>query len=210
MSKRIYFVRHGESEGNTGIFIQTAETPLTEKGVEQAKIIANRISNLEFDLLVASTYHRAIQTAEFISKVTKKPFITSDLLVERLRPSEQFNTLQNSLESQKSQEQYLAAFVLGEKYKDGESYYEITNRAKAALEFLEKLPEEKIVVVSHGMFLRVICAVLLLKKHLNPQNCLEVMSTLKTKNTGITVIEKDENNDWRLVSWNDHAHFAEY
>ena len=63
MNKKIYFVRNGECECNTKPIRQTVESPLTEKGREQASQVSNRLSKLGFDTLVSSTYPRAMQTA---------------------------------------------------------------------------------------------------------------------------------------------------
>lgn len=207
--KKVYFVRHGESEGNVGIVVQNKDSALTEQGVEQAKIIAQRISKIDFDVLISSPYLRAKQTAQFISDITKKDFIESDLFIERVRPTEQIGYHKNSEAVLSIQKEYENAFVANDKYEDGESFKEIHDRAQKALHFLENYDAEHIVVVTHGMFLRVICAVILLKQYITPETCFECMKTLKTKNTGVTVIEKDEDG-WRLTVWNDHAHFAEY
>lgn len=56
MNKKIYLIRHGESEGNIGPIRQSPESPLSKEGEKQAQIIAERISNLKFDLLISSPY----------------------------------------------------------------------------------------------------------------------------------------------------------
>lgn len=132
------------------------------------------------------------------------------MFIERKRPSEQLGKPKDGEINIASEREYSKSFLDNRKYKDGESFGEIIDRAKSALEFLEAQKEYEIVVVTHGMFLRVICAVVLLKDSVTPKTCFEFMVTLKTKNTGITVIEKGEDGKWQLITWNDHAHFAEY
>lgn len=57
--KTVYFVRHGESEGNVTPVFQTPDSPLSKKGREQAFHIAQRLSRLSFNVLVASPMERA-------------------------------------------------------------------------------------------------------------------------------------------------------
>ncbi len=207
--KKIYLVRHGQSEGNIGLIRQSPENPLTERGQRQAHRLSERLSCLEFDLLVSSPFTRAYQTAEIISNKTGKQIIENDLFIERKRPSEQINQPKDSEDNVQSEIEYNQAFKENKKYKDGESFVEITQRARDALSFLDEKTDISTVVVTHGIFLRVICAIVLLKESITAENCFEMIKTLKTANTGITVIEKDEYDQWRLVTWNDHAHFAE-
>ncbi len=203
--KKVFFVRHGESEGNIGEIQQTPETPLTSRGFAQADIIGKRVSRIDFDVLISSSYVRALQTAGRISSITGKAIIQNELFVERVRPSEQVGN-KKALNAE-SEKLYLEAWIKGEKYKDGESFKDLVDRAKAALEFLESIPEEVGVVVTHGIFLRVILSVVLLGEYVTPQTCDRFIWLLKTQNTGITEIEKT-NGTWRVVTWNDHAHLG--
>ena len=50
--KNIYFVRHGESEGNQARLYQSAETSLSENGHNQAKLIADRFANIEVETII--------------------------------------------------------------------------------------------------------------------------------------------------------------
>lgn len=46
---KIYFIRHGETVWNTlRIFQGSSNSPLTEKGREQAKKLGERLKNTEF------------------------------------------------------------------------------------------------------------------------------------------------------------------
>lgn len=206
--KKIYLVRHGQSEVNAGKVRDSFDSPLTDKGLDQADKIADRLSNLDFDLIISSTLKRAQQTAEAIAKKTNKEITTSDLFVERKRPNEQLGESRDSSITIMSEEMSDKAFLSNEKYKESESFKEITDRAKQALDLLENREENNIVVVTHGMFMRVLFAYIILQDSINPENCMKFIENLKTKNTGVTVIEK-KNDKWSLLTWNDHSHFAE-
>jgi len=66
--KRIYFVRHGESESNAGGIRSGPDTPLTQRGYEQAEQIARRCANLPVEVLISSSMLRAQETAKIISE----------------------------------------------------------------------------------------------------------------------------------------------
>lgn len=206
MPKKVYFIRHGETDGNSGPFIQGANSDLNDLGIKQVELVANKFRSINFDKLISSTYNRAIQTAEGISKHTNKDIIFSDLFIERIRPSEQVGKDKKSESYLSSEREYELNFKKGKKYKDGESFVEIINRAKKALNFIDQQDGKDIVIVTHGIFLKVLIAHLLIGDNLNPEICMDIMKNFKTKNTGITIIEKNKRDRWQIVTWNDHGH----
>lgn len=67
--KTVYFVQHGESELNVGketLFI--TDSKLTDEGLKQATLIADRAGRLPIDVILASTLSRAQHTAACISQ----------------------------------------------------------------------------------------------------------------------------------------------
>lgn len=65
-----YFVRHGESAANEkGLFAGSSDVPLTEKGIQQAQAVAERIrdGSVQFDAVFASPLLRAFDTAKIIA-----------------------------------------------------------------------------------------------------------------------------------------------
>lgn len=72
----IYVVRHGESQSNTEVHIPYTErkirtdgpkgSPLTEKGKQQAKEVAEKLRNVHFDAAFSSHKIRAQDTANSI------------------------------------------------------------------------------------------------------------------------------------------------
>lgn len=63
----LYIVRHGQSEANVKD-LYGLDTPLTQKGKEQAGITAQNLKNTHFDAVFSSDYLRAKETAEIIAK----------------------------------------------------------------------------------------------------------------------------------------------
>ena len=63
---QIVFLRHGESLGNAAGIIQgQADFPLSEKGINQARVLAKywQDKSRTFDLIISSPLIRAMQTA---------------------------------------------------------------------------------------------------------------------------------------------------
>ena len=68
---KITFLRHGESVGNAeGYFQGQGDFPLTERGREQVRALAERwvAEKRKFDYVIASPLSRARETAEIITK----------------------------------------------------------------------------------------------------------------------------------------------
>jgi len=86
-AKVVYFVRHGQSEDNVAPVFQSPDSPLSAVGRHQAARIAARVATLAFDVLLASPYRRAHETAEVISKVTGKTPELCALFTERVKPT---------------------------------------------------------------------------------------------------------------------------
>lgn len=64
---RFFFVRHGESVANSKNLIATLESPLTDKGLEQARKTGNELKNKSITKIVCSPFIRTQQTAEIIA-----------------------------------------------------------------------------------------------------------------------------------------------
>lgn len=157
--KVVYLVRHGEGADNTAPVFQSPDSPLTEKGIEQAKKIAQRSANLRFEALISSPFTRAKQTAEEIARTTGIHPEYSELFVERIKPSyvngkpytdEKANALWKQWEE--------SLITPGLKVEDGEGFDDILDRAEKALSFLRERPETTLLVVTHGFFLRTMVA----------------------------------------------------
>jgi probable phosphoglycerate mutase len=210
---KVYFVRHGESEGNVGSIRQGPHSPLTKHGRKQANFIADRVARLEVDTLVSSTMKRAVETAEIIGQRIEKPFETSELFIERRRPKEQIGNAKNSPLALEAETAIIQNFTVpGFRYSDEENFDDLKKRAEAALEFLVQKSTNRVVVVTHGFFLRVLAAYAVFGKSLTAPVCDRFIQKFHTENTGITVFGFDQNrtqSPWWLWVWNDHSHLSE-
>jgi len=79
-----YLVRHGETASNEAGLIQgQTDSPLTDKGKEQALDIKNELSHIHFDAAFSSDLGRAYKTAQIILAESNLEFNRSTLLRER-------------------------------------------------------------------------------------------------------------------------------
>ncbi len=68
---KLYFIRHGESEGNKQGKIQgTMDFPLSDLGERQADAVAEFTKSLSIDQIYTSDLTRALHTAQAITKKT--------------------------------------------------------------------------------------------------------------------------------------------
>ena len=70
--KKVYFVRHAESEWNVKSVRQVGSAPITEKGQDQASLVGERFKDTPIDVVITSTMTRAKETAEIISEKIQK------------------------------------------------------------------------------------------------------------------------------------------
>lgn len=210
--KTIYFVRHGQSEGNIGPIRQTAATNLTAKGREQAAFVADRCAKLPIDIIISSTMTRAHETAEIITTKVAKPIEYSDLFVERRRPKEALGKPKDDPVGTEAGRIIMENFHQPDfRFSDEENFSDLKIRSGLALDYLAGLKEDKILVVTHGFFLRILLARITMGADLTAPECKHFVDACHMENTGITVFcynpERKEN-PWFLWMWNDHAHLG--
>ncbi len=158
-----YFaVRHGEAENNVlNIVSNEPDFPhhLTEKGIEQAHLIAEKLKSKKIDALYSSPFVRTKETAEIIAKGIGFPEdkIKYDERIQEFdfgdfdkKPFHDF------LEYEKSSMKTFDA-----KTPHGESYQDAKNRIGDFLYSIDSEHQNKnILIVSHGMLLEVMPAIL--------------------------------------------------
>jgi len=84
VSRYLYFVRHGEQvDQEFGL----PEGPLSERGLEQATLLANRLASVRFDAAFTSPLQRAIETAAVITTSLSIPDAEPSALLMDCVPS---------------------------------------------------------------------------------------------------------------------------
>lgn len=213
IEKTIYFVRHGQSEGNISPIFQPLESPLTEMGRTQAKRIAERISKLNFETLISSPLSRAKETAETIAGLLGKRPEYSDLFVERTKPTRVAGKSYNDEEASKLWDEWeKSLYTPGLRAEDGENFDDLIARADKALDFLKNRTEKEIAVVTHGFFLRTMIVRAIFGDSLTPEAFRNFHTRVFIENTGLSVLKYGKTHEgtmWYLWVYNDHAHLAD-
>lgn len=211
--KRLYFVRHGETELNVSGCYNFPDTPLTEQGVRQAEFVGERARNLSFERIISSPNLRAHETAQRISLAKDGMPITLSPLFQEFYPRKEFlGKPSRSMESKMMMDELWNHARNPEwHYSDEENIPELLARSRAALRFLVDAPEKEILVATHGTFLKFLLLAMMLE---TDEAFLSVgrqfVRFLPTYNTGVTIVELSDSEipRWTLLVWNDRAHLG--
>jgi broad specificity phosphatase PhoE len=208
--KRVYLIRHGQTVGNLGKFFQFPDTELSEAGLHGAQAVADRFKTIRIDKIFASHYTRAQQTAGYISEVSNIPIETLESLHEKKHADSilglKHDSTQGTAYIELHKEKY---WTKGWNEDNAENYYDVINRVAKCVQVLEDSTDENIIVVSHANFIKAISAYMMVSNSSDlASNRVIYEGLMKMSNVGITEFVYDDNR-WRLLHWNDHAHFAE-
>lgn len=181
---RVIFVRHGETAWNSAKKYQGhSDIPLNEKGLQQAKMVAQRLTGEAISAVYSSDLRRAVQTAELIAgQHSLQTVALQELrevnfgLWEGLSYEEIMATWPEVLSA-------IYARPGADRIPGGESFYEVKERvARGLSRCIADHDQETIVIVSHGGTMRVLlCHALGL--------AVERMWSLRQDSTGINIIE---------------------
>lgn len=178
MKKEIYLVRHGETLFNYFYKMQGwSDTPLTKKGAAQAQRAGRELANIPFDLAIASDLGRAIHTCREIVKLNRN----ADQLhiqempefrevyfgsfegmdgdwVERQIFASHLDSMSDSESPffQSGFKKTLKFTKEADPYHVAEDYDEFWQRLTPVWDKLRQASAQKILVVSHGLAIRLI------------------------------------------------------
>lgn len=206
---KLYLVRHGQSTYNALMLHQHGEVELSEQGIEQARFVAKRFTNVAIDVILASPYPRTKKTAETINEVVKKDIVFLHSLREFKRPTE--------IEGKRIDDPGVVAIKQHIRtmrndpswhHSDEESDYDFKKRVESFIEELNERKEENILTVTHELVIKMLVAILMHESDKSIDMYWHIYDFFTMGNTGITLLEK-KNNKWHLVTWNDQAHLGE-
>jgi len=155
--ERLLLIRHGETAWNAGkIFRGRSDIPLSERGMEQARLTAAALRDTPIEAIYSSPLQRSLQTAKAIAA----PHAKEVIVVEGL------NDLDCGEWSGKSLEQVAADYAdlyrLWEtepqkvKMPGGETLADVVERAAAAVKDIAAETGGTAVVVSHRVTLKLL------------------------------------------------------
>ncbi len=209
MLKHIYLVRHAESEENATGIRGDMDSPLTNKGEEQADFVAERFKNVPIEVVLSSHYKRAEQTGEKIAKKSGVPMEVLEGIHEIVTPDSIQGKHKDDPDVKSALAKFENSWKQGSAVDSGEHFQESLDRARELVEIIKKRPEQHIVIASHGFFLKLFTAHLLIGDYLTPDIYLnKIASAMRMSNTGITYFTMNEKGKWQLYAWSDFAHLG--
>src|SRR3989344_2445087 len=206
--KLIYFVRHGETEANAKGLRQGPEGSLTDKGRAQALATAKRFPKKRgrAQIIISSPYERTKETAIILTQELKLPIEYTDLLVERKNPTEIVGHSGEERGVQEIVDRIDKSFHADAlRYSDEENFLDLKERAKRLLYYIEHRKEEKIIMVTHGIFLKMVAAYITLCEGLNASEYNKLSYFNPIDNAGIAICTYTtywfRRNEWKLIVW---------
>ena len=200
----IYFVRHGQTIWNVEKRFQgLSDSPLTELGITQAKLLGEKLKNIKFDKFYSTSLKRAYDTANYIKGNRKQKVEIFDDFVEismgdmegikqedfkKLYPEQVKNFFFNQLEYDPS------SF-------GGESFLEVRERVIRGLNKFIELNKnyERVLVVSHGATLKT------LLHYISGKDISTLSDEAIPKNTSYTIV-KYENGKFEIIDFSYTSH----
>ena len=212
MAKKLfYFVRHGQTEMNAKGIKQGVEGSLSEKGKAQAAETAKKFPKHRGrpEIIISSPYVRAKETSEIIAKELDLPIQYSDLLVERKNPTEVIGRPVDDREVRIITDKIENSFHEDSwRFSDEENFIDLKERSKKLVNYLKRLPEKRIIVVTHRAFLKIALAYMLRGETLTASELNTISFFNQLDNAGISLVQyiphwfkKDE---WKLLVFNDN------
>ncbi|OZT79017.1 hypothetical protein CHL76_14825 [Marinococcus halophilus] len=179
----VYFIRHGESEGNYAQVLQgSMDYPLTRHGQTQAEALGSYFREVQFDAVIASDLMRASGTAAALADFQQVDISTDERLREvhlGVLEGKAREVIQNEFPD------LIGRDLLTAEVEGAETKNDLTARCawlyhKLTEEWKEK---DQVAVVSHGGFITIFFMYLLAK-----DNWVSLQRSMRIDNTGVSRI----------------------
>lgn len=202
---KIYLIRHGKTQWNLEGRFQGAsgDSPLLPEAKKSVKKLGQTLADIPFDAIYSSDLHRAITTAEIISQEHHPP-----LLVQKEASLREWDL--GTLEGQKISimeaiyPKQMEAFShnlarFDHNAFDAESVYHTTQRIG---HFIKSLygKKDSILIVGHGASLTAAIRSLLGYEY------AKLRQNGGLDNASITILETNDGQDFKLITWNDTSY----
>ena len=148
---KLYIARHGETPWNVENRVSgRTDVPLTEKGVEQARLLARNAMGKGIQVIIASPLLRARQTAQAVSEAIGVPIELDERLIEL-----DFGSFEGGPRSDPDFQYTRAQFPT--RYPGGESAFQLAHRVYSCLEDVKrKYAGKTVLLVCHGGVCRMV------------------------------------------------------
>jgi broad specificity phosphatase PhoE len=198
--KKLYLVRHGETEPNRLGIIQGSglDAPLNARGIQQANDFFLAYRHIPFDVVYTSALVRTHQSVAQFLQSGRRHEVRKDLNEiswgvkdgTRIDPKEQivYNRMLRDWQ----------AGLLDRGFELGESPNQVAKRLQPVIEEIQKSPARIVLMCIHGRAMRILLCLLLKRP-------LAQMETFLHSNLCLYVLVFD-GNVWRLELENDTQH----
>lgn len=199
---RFIVVRHGETEWNlVSREMGQLDSPLTERGIEQARRVGDRLASMNVDHLYTSDLGRAMDTARIIADRCALRLRVDQRLRERHTGIFQGLTKAERRERYAAEDDALGTIGVDYIIPGGESARQRRERAVVCLEELaERHAGKSVLLVTHWGILMALMEFVLGLPY--PSN-----QRFKLLNCAINVLLRDRNG-WSVETWGDIAHLG--
>ncbi|MDH2924074.1 putative phosphoglycerate mutase [Nicoletella semolina] len=205
MAIHLYLIRHGRTEWNTlGLLQGTGDSPLTEEGIQGAKLTGKALADVAFNACYSSLMKRAQDTADFIIGDRNIPHFHHRGLNEI-----HFGSWEGKRSAELAENpEYILLRTDPKSYQaienKGETIDQLHKRVMNAIEQIvaQHKDGDNILVVSHGMTLTLLTAVL---KGIHWHNFRNPDLHTFVANTAISVVKVD-NQKIELIQFNNVDH----
>ena len=148
---KLYIARHGETPWNLENRVcGRTDVPLTEKGVEQARLLAQNAMGKGIEVILSSPLLRAQQTAHAVSEAIGVPIELDERLIQL-----DFGSFEGGPRSDPEFQYTRAQFPT--RYPGGESAFQLAHRVYSCLEDVKrKYAGKTVLLVCHGGVCRMV------------------------------------------------------
>lgn len=203
----IYFVRHGQTIWNVEKRFQgLSDSPLTELGITQAKLLGKKLKDIKFDKFYSTSLKRANDTANYIKGDREQEVEIFDDFVEISMGD--MEGIQHEEFKKLYPEQVKNFFFNQVDYNPreyhGESFLEVRERViKGLNKFIELNKNyERVLVVSHGATLKT------LLHYISGKDVSTLSSEAIPKNTSYTIVEYKDGK-FEITDFSNTSHLDE-
>ena len=141
----IIFGRHGESEANAnGYQGDISNSPLTEKGREQARILGDELKSRGVKKIIASALPRSLETAEIVGSIL-------GIAPDKIETWDEIREVDLGTANNLDRKEFPNPFAEAVKRKTGETPEQVAERLDKAILKLKEFTEGPVLVVGHNI-----------------------------------------------------------
>ena len=160
---KLILIRHGVTGWNKeNRLMGSTDMPLSNEGIKQAERLADRLKHEKIDIIYSSPLKRAYKTAEIINR-----FHNCKIIKEQNLKEISYGIFEGISKEEREKDDKLNEIwrkrkedVVNFRIPKGESFSDLRERAKKALQEILKYDNKTILVVSHGQTKRALIQLL--------------------------------------------------